>query len=479
MKQICSALPAILIATAGVHGQAATQPAKPNFVFFLVDDLGWGDLGCFGSTFHETPNIDKLCAEGMKFTSAYSACTVCSPSRAAILTGRYPARLHLTDWIAGHRKPFEKLSVPDWQMYIDQERITLPEALREGGYSNQFIGKWHLMPDLTPELWPEHTPEKHGFDGNIAGREWGHPKGPGRYFYPWDMPNLDGKDGDFLTDRLTDKAIDYLGSIGEKPFLLYMAYYAVHEPVMAKPEYVKKYKSKLAKVPAGTYTQTDPKYAGLVQSVDDSVGRIVEKLRAQGKLGNTIFIFTSDNGGLKNVYNGGLRGAKGTEFEGGTRVAAFVVWPGVTQPGLVCDVPIIGTDYYPTMLEMAGLPLKPEEHKDGISIVPLLKQSGSLNRDALYWHYPHYHASNPHGTIQYKGWKLIEHFEDGELMLFDLANDPKEENDLAQSKPEKAAELLKKLQDWRQQVGAQMPTPNPNYNPQKAGGGKGSGKADK
>lgn len=458
-----------LALTTAATCQAATQPERPNFVFFLVDDLGWGDLGCFGSKFHETPNIDKLCSEGMKFTRAYAACTVCSPSRAAILTGCYPARLHLTDWIPGHKKPFAKLFPPDWKMQIDPEQVTLPQALKEeGGYTSQFIGKWHLMPYLTPALWPEHTPEKHGFDGNVAGREWGQPAGPGKYFYPWDMPNLDGgKEGDFLEDRLADKAEEFLNSVGKKPFLLYMAFYAVHTPVMAKPGYVEKFTNKLAQAPAKTYPQTDPKYAGLVQSVDDSVGRIVEKLRVQGKLENTVFIFTSDNGGFMHSSCGGLRGAKGTAFEGGIRVPAFVVWPGVTKPGSVCDVPIIGMDFFPTMLEMAGLPLKPEEHKDGVSIVPLLKQSGPLDRDALYWHYPHYHSSKPHGSIQYKGWKLIEFFEDGALMLFDVANDPMEKNDLARSNPEKVAELLKKMQDWRQEVGAQMPVKNPDYDPKK------------
>lgn len=463
------ALIGTVVATTGPYGQAATPAAKPNFVFLLVDDLGWGDLGCFGSTFHETPNIDKLCADGMKFTRAYSACTVCSPSRAAILTGRSPARLHLTDWIPGHRNPAAKLAVPDWKMYIDNDRITLPEALKEeGGYISQFIGKWHLMPDLTPALWPEHTPEKHGFDGNVAGREWGHPKGPGTYFFPWDMPNLDGgKPGDFLTDRITDKAEAFLDTTGDKPFLLYMSYYEVHSPIMSKPEYVEKFKTKLAKSPAGTYAQTNVKYAGLVKSLDDSVGRIVEKLRVQGKLGNTIFIFTSDNGSPVHDNTGGLRGTKGTAFEGGTRVPAFVVWPGVTKPGSTCDTPIIGMDYFPTMLEMAGRPFKPEEHKDGISIVPLLKQSGALSREALYWHYPHYHTGKPYGTVLYKGWKLIEFFEDGELMLFDLNNDPNEENNLARSKPEKAAELLKKMREWRMETGAQMMSPNPDYDPQK------------
>ena len=458
-----------VIATAGAGGQAAMQPAKPNFVFFLVDDLGWGDLGCFGSTFHETPNIDKLCSEGMKFTRAYSACTVCSPSRAAILTGCAPARLHLTDWISGHKKPFAKLAVPDWKMYIDNDQMTLPRALKEeGGYISQFIGKWHLMPELTPALWPEHTPEKHGFDGNIAGREWGQPKGPGKYFYPWDMPNLDGgKPGDFLTDRLADKAEEFLEKTGDNPFLLYMADYAVHSPIMSKPEYILKYSDKLESSPQGTYNQINLKYAGLVQSLDDSVGRIVKKLQEQGKLENTIFIFTSDNGSPEHDNDGGLRGTKGTGFDGGTRVPAFVVWPGITKPGSICNTPIIGMDFFPTMLEMAGLPLRPEDHKDGISIVPLLKQSGTLNRETLYWHYPHYHKGNPYGAVQDRGWKLIEFFEDGELMLFDLNNDPNEENNLAKSKPETTAELLKKLQEWRKQTWAQMMSPNLNYDPQK------------
>lgn len=463
----------VLLVAASFCSQAARVGPAPNIVFFLVDDMGWGDLGCFGNTFHETPNIDTLCSAGMKFTRAYSACTVCSPSRAAILTGRYPARLHLTDWIAGHKKPYAKLSVPDWQMYMDHELITLPEALAEGGYSSQFVGKWHLMPHETPELCPEHTPEKHGFDGNVGGREWGQPKGPGKYFFPWDMPNLDGgKKGDFLTDRLTDKAEEFLDTTGKKPFLLYMSYYGVHGPVMAKPEYVKKYKNKQKAAPAGTYSRPNPKYAGLLQSVDDSVGRIVKKLKAQGELENTIFIFTSDNGGVRHESNGGLRGTKGTEFDGGTHVAAFVVWPDVTKPGSTCDTPIIGMDFYPTILEMADLPLKPKMHKDGTSLVPLLKQSGPIDRDALYWHYPHYHKGLPHGIIQKNGWKLIESFEAGKLMLFNLNEDPNETNDLTQSQPEKANKMLKNLQAWRKSVGAQMMEPNPNYDPKRAGAKK-------
>lgn len=450
---------------------AAAEAKQPNFVFFLVDDLGTGDVGCFGSTFHETPNIDALCAQGMKFTQAYSACTVCSPSRAAILTGRAPGRLHLTDWIDGHKKPFAKLAVPDWKMQIDHGLTTLPEALGAGGYDSLFVGKWHLMPNPQPELWPAHTPEKHGFGGNIGGREWGQPKGPGKYFHPFGMPNLVGKPGDFLTDCLTDAALEYLARAKEKPFLLYMSYYAVHAPIMCKPEYEDYFQRKLDAAPKGTYPQSNPKYAGLMKSVDDSVGRIVQALRDKGELENTVFVFTGDNGGLPDTSSGDLRGTKGTAFEGGTRVPTFMAWPGTIQPGR-CDVPVIGMDFYPTLLELAGLPPKPAEHVDGTSLVPLLKRSGPLADRELYWHYPHYHKTNPYGAVRSSNWKLIEFFEDGELMLFDLAKDPTEQDNLAQSHPEKAQELLAKMRAWRKAVDAQMPSPNPAYDPEKAEGKK-------
>jgi arylsulfatase A-like enzyme len=466
---------AALLSANGSIRAAETQ--TPNIVFFLVDDLGKGDISAFGSTFHETPHIDQLCGQGMKFTQAYSACTVCSPSRAAILTGCYPARLHLTDWIPGKKVTNPKLSMPDWQMYIDHERVTLPEALGAGGYDSLFVGKWHLMPNNQPKLFAEYTPEKHGFGGNVGGREWGQPRGPGKYFFPWGLPNLDGGEkGDFLTDALTDKAVDYVDRMEGKPFLLYLSYYAVHEPVMCKPEDEEYFRKKLEAAPEGTYTQTNPKYAGLVKAVDDSVGRIVDALRAKGQLDNTVFIFTGDNGGLPPSSSGGLRGTKATEFEGGIAEPTFVVWPGVTKPGSECAVPIIGTDFYPTLLEIAGLPLLPDQHRDGLSLVPLLKQNGPFDRDSLYWHYPHYHKTTPYGAIRSKDWKLIELFEDGSLMLFDLKNDPNETRDLSKQYPEKAQELLVKMQAWRKAVDAQMPTPNPKYDPDKDGAKKGGKK---
>ena len=452
---------------------------KPNFVFLLVDDLGWGDFGCYGAQFYETPNIDRLAEQGMLFRNAYAACTVCSPSRAAILTGRYPGRTHLTDWIAGHKKPWAKLSVPDWTMKIAHERITLPEALKEAGYDTAFFGKWHLMPIGQPDF-EEHYPTSHGFDINIGGREWGQPKGKGKYFSPFGMPNLDdGKPGDFLTDKLTDAAIDYLDGDRKNPFLLYFAYYTVHGPLMAPPDLVEKY-TKKAKTFENTKNEfLNPKRAGMVEKLDDSVGRMMDKLQELGIADNTVIILTGDNGGDDDRTTGGLRDFKGFSHEGGVREPLVVKWPGKTTPGSTCDVPVIGTDFYPTMLQMAGLPLKPKEHMDGLGFASLLTgKAKDLNRENLYWHYPHYHRTKPYGAVRSGNWKLIEFFEDGALELYDLSNDPLETQNLMKENPEKADQLLKQLKAWRKSVDAQMPVPNPDYDPARANK-KGKKKKDK
>ncbi|MDA3923681.1 MAG: sulfatase-like hydrolase/transferase [Kiritimatiellae bacterium] len=441
--------------------------SKPNFVFLLVDDLGWGDFGCYGAEFNETPNIDKLASQGMMFSNGYAACTVCSPSRAAILSGCYPARLHLTDWIAGHKKPYAKLSVPDWKIKIDHERILLPEALKEAGYATAFLGKWHLMP-IGQDDFDQHYPTSHGFDVNIGGREWGQPKGPGKYFSPFDMPNLDnGKPGDFLTDKLTDAAVDYLDKTKrDKPFLMYFAYYTLHGPIMSPPELVKKYTEKAKTFENKKNEYINPARAGMVESLDQSVGRIMAKLEQMGVAGNTVVILTGDNGGNYDTTTAGLKGYKGFSHEGGTREPFVVNWPGRTRAGSMCNEMVIGTDFYPTMLEMAGLPLKPDQHMDGISIVPLLTGSSKkLDRDVLYWHYPHYHRTKPYGAIRHRDWKLIEFFEDGALELYNLKNDPYETKNLAAEQPEKAQHLLKELVAWRKDVGAQMMPDNPKYDP--------------
>lgn len=441
----------------------AGERQKPNIVFFLVDDFSKGALSGMGSDLHETPNIDKLAKSGMCFTNGYAACTVCSPSRAAILSGRYPGRTHITDWIAGHKRKNPKLKIPDWQMHMDHEWILLPEALKKAGYGTAFIGKWHLMPNNEPLKMKKHYPNDHGFDLNIGGREWGQPKGRGKYFHPFDMPNIDSKEGDYLTDILTDYAVDFIDKNAKKPFFLYMSYYTVHGPVMGKPDLVDKYKKKIK---AGKYKQKNAKYAAMVESLDTSVGRIIKALKVNNLDKNTIIVFTGDNGANKHDYTGGLRNCKGFSHEGGTREPVIFSWPGVIKPGSKCDVPMIGTDFYPTLLDLADLPLQNDQHVDGVSLKPLIMGEGKIAERSLFWHYPHYHRTKPYGAVRKGKWKLIEFFEDNRLELYDLENDPFEKNNLATTKPEKAKALLKELKEWRKQVGAQMPTKNPDYNPQ-------------
>ena len=274
-----SALLRILAAGSLFFGFSNAAAERPNIIFLLVDDLGFGDFGCYGAEFYETPNIDRLAENGMRFTNAYAACTVCSPSRAAILSGRYPGRLHLTDWIAGHARPRAKLAIPDWTMKLAHERVLLPEALKEGGYSTAFLGKWHLMP-IGAEDFEKHYPTDHGFDINIGGREWGQPKGKGIYFSPFGMPGLeDGEEGDYLTDSLTDAALTFMDeSKREQPFLLYLSYYTLHGPIMCPPALQEKYKEKAKSFSNDKNEFLNPKRAGMVESLDINVGRIVEKL---------------------------------------------------------------------------------------------------------------------------------------------------------------------------------------------------------
>lgn len=448
----------------------SAEDSRPNFVFLLVDDLGFGDFGCYGAEFNETPHIDRLASEGMRFTDAYSACTVCSPSRAAILTGRYPARLHLTDWIAGHKKPFARLAVPKWKTQIDHERILLPEALKEAGYSTAFFGKWHLMPNGKPNF-DEHYPTSHGFDLNVGGREWGQPRGRGKYFSPFGMPNLDdGKKGDFLTDKLTDAALEFLDSTKrDQPFLLYFSYYTIHGPVMAPPDLVAKYQKKAKQFKNTKQEHLNPARAGMVEALDNSVGRVLAKLDELGIADQTLVILTGDNGGDYQGTSGGLREYKGFSHEGGVRAPLLARWPGKITEDSTSDELVMGTDFYPTMLDAAGLPPRDTEHLDGISITPLLTgKTDDLERDTLYWHYPHYHRTKPYGAIRKGQLKLIEYFEDGAIELYDLDADPREKQNLAQQHPEKAEALLQDLRSWRKEVGAQMPTPNPKYDPDKA-----------
>ncbi|MBL8222775.1 MAG: sulfatase [Bryobacterales bacterium] len=335
-----------------------TQP--PNFVFILADDLGWTDLGCFGSTFYRTPNIDRLAKEGMRFTSAYAACPVCSPTRAAILTGRYPARLHLTDWIPGRTPPGVKMRVPEWTPHLPLTEITIPEVIISTGYISAHIGKWHLGDQ-------DYYPENQGFSLNFAGTHLGSPP---NYFSPYGISNVsDTVKGEYLTDRLTTEALRFLDQSRQRPFFLYLAHYAVHTPLEAKPETAARYRGRIRPGQAHSH----PVYAAMIESVDESVGRVMAKLDELGLSRHTVVIFTSDNGGVIGrrhiTSNEPLREEKATLYEGGIRVPAIIRWPGVTAPGSVSDTPITSVDYFPTILEIAGL--KPPASIDGASLVPL------------------------------------------------------------------------------------------------------------
>lgn len=481
-------LPALaaLILPLTTSATAASSERPPNIVFLLVDDLGWGAMGSYGAELHDTPNFDALAARGMRFDNAYAACTVCSPSRAAILTGRYPARLRLTDWIPGHENPDAPLAVPNWSREIDPGLVTLPEALGEHGYRTWFLGKWHLMPiydqwsaHRTKLEQAKHTPERHGFDVNIAGREWGQPKGRGRYFYPFDMPGIQsGEEGEYLTDRLTDEALKLLDAQGsgsnDKPFLMYLSYYTVHTPLTGKPDDVAHYRELIEtgdEPPQGNELRALAHYAAMHRSLDQSIGRIIAKLDELGLSDDTIIVFTGDNGGDRHDACGGLRGRKGTEFEGGVREPACVVWPGHIEAGSESSTPLIGMDFYPTLLSLAGLPLRPDQHTDGVDLTPVLTGQGDIDRESLYWHYPHYHRTTPYSAVRHGDQKLIHMHEDDRLLLFDLAADPHEQHDLAAEQPDQARALLDELEAWKQEVDAQMPTPRATPTPLQATGG--------
>lgn len=425
---------------------------KPNVVVVLADDLGATDLGCSGSRFHETPALDRLAASGMSFARAYSACTVCSPTRAALLTGLSPARLRVTDWIAGHKRPFAKLRVPDWTRRLPAEPVTLAERFQAAGYATASLGKWHLG-------GPDSRPEDHGFDLNVAGTDRGQ---PGSYFSPFKIPTLpDGPPGEHVTDRLADETDRFLETHRDRPFFLYLPHFAVHTPIQGKPDLVAKYKAKAD--PASP--QKNPGYAALLEGLDGAVGRLVATLERLKLREKTVVVFTSDNGGLLPVTsNLGMRAGKGSAYEGGVRVPLMISWPGRIEAGGKTDGAVITHDLYPTLLELAGLEA-PEV--DGVSLAPALLGKGAVAARPLYWHYPHYHpgGATPYSAVLDGSWRLIQFFEDGRLELYDLASDPLEQRNRAAEEPGKAKELLAKLEAWRSEVAAQLPAPNPDYDP--------------
>ncbi|KAF0176737.1 MAG: sulfatase [Limisphaerales bacterium] len=456
----------LLLACLALSVSAA--PAKLNVVLILADDLGWTDLACFGSDFHETPHLDRLAREGMKFTQNYSACTVCSPTRAALMTGKYPARLHITDWIPGLMPDNPKLLVPDWSKQLPLAETTIAKVFQSAGYRTASIGKWHLGNE-------EFYPEKHGFDVNIAGLNAGSPP---TYFSPWRIKTItDGRDGDYLTDRLGEEAAGLIEKWRDQPFFLYLPHFAVHTPIQGRADLVAQYQQKLKP----GLRHKNPAYAAMVESLDTAVGRVLTKLDELKLAERTIVAFTADNGGLitrATTTNAPLRLGKASAYEGGVRVPLIVHWPGVTKPGSVSDTPTITMDLFPTLLEAAGLKPPPATSptgasgRDGVSLVPLLRGTSKLTRTELFWHYPHHQhyqlgGATPYSAIRSGDFKLIEFFNDLHVELYNLREDLGEARDLAAAQPLRVAELRARLHAWRKEVGAQMPTPNPNYNPAK------------
>lgn len=513
----------LIISTAAVAllGAAMTQceqkEEKPmNVVFFLVDDLGWIDIGCYGSSFYETPHIDHFAEEGVRFTSGYAACHVCSPSRASILSGKYPASLNLTDWLPGRLDfPFQKLKNVKIKQHLPYDGTTIPKILQENGYKTAVFGKWHLGEDSA-------STARQGFDLHIPeGWNKGWPnKG---YFSPYGLRGLeDGPAGEYLTDRLTTEALTYIEANKDQPFFLYLSHFAVHDPIEGRPDLVEKYKKKLAQIPAPenppfamegnpdapadktaeqTYEgyrifpdqtvqikqrQDNVEFAAMVESMDESLGRVLDKLKKLGIDDRTIVIFYSDNGGMAaaNFYeperviqeneldkafstsNLPLRGAKGWLYEGGIRVPLIVKWPGKGLQGAVCDVPVTSPDFLPTILEMLGIPAQTGVQSDGVSFAPLLKGETKINREAIFWHFPHYSnhgMQSPGGAVRCGDFKLLEYYENNTVQLFNLKDDIEERHDLSSSMPEKVKELKEMLHNWRKQAGVKMMEPNPDY----------------
>ncbi|MBI5775334.1 MAG: sulfatase [Verrucomicrobia bacterium] len=458
--------------------QAQSSAAKHNVVLILADDLGWTDLACFGSDFYETPNLDRLARTGMKFTQNYSACTVCSPTRSALMTGKYPARLHITDWIPGRMPDNPKLLVPDWTKELPLEETCIAKVFQSAGYATASMGKWHLGDE-------PYFPEKHGFDVNVAGLNAGSPP---TYFAPYGIKTLaEGKPGEYLTDRLGDEAAQFIEKSKDKPFFLYLPHFAVHTPIQGRADLVEKYRHKLR--PGLRHTNVT--YAAMIESLDAAVGRVLGKLDELKLADRTLVAFTSDNGGLitrGTTTNAPLRLGKASAYEGGVRVPAIVRWPGVTQPGSTNSTPVITMDWFVTLVEAAGLgapnsgsarPQGGRERagsetgapgRDGVSLVPLLRGTGSLPARDLFWHYPHHQhyqlgGAMCYGAIRSGDFKLIEFFNDMHVELYNLRADIGEQRDLAATMPEKAAALRTRLHAWRKEVGAQMPVPNPNHDP--------------
>ena len=450
---------------------------KQNIVFILVDDLGWTDLGIYGSAFYETPNLDKLAGESTLFTNAYSASPVCSPTRAAIMTGKYPTRVNITDWIPGRDPRDRKLlgTIDDHQLAL--EEITLAETMKKNGYKTFFAGKWHLGDE-------GFFPENQGFEINKGGHHRGSPTGT--YYSPYQNPKLsDGPEGEYLTDRLTNESVRFMKENKDNPFFLYLSFYTVHTPIQPSKRHLDKFlkkaeglnkqgdREKLSEHEGCTVSnQVNPEYASMVYAMDENVGKLLTVLDSLGLTENTTVIFTSDNGGLSTLppYSDAptsvmpLRAGKGWCYEGGIRVP-LMIRRGKGEPGNVSHVPVISMDFYPTILELTNITALPEQHEDGISLLPLLQGEQYLDRENLFWHFPHYHGSTwtPGAAIREGDWKLITFYDYEKTELYNLEKDLGENIDLSDKHPEIVMDLLQKLQQLQAETGAMMPEGNEEF----------------
>ncbi len=474
-----------LASSAALAAAAGGPPRPPNIIFFLADDLGRQDLGAYGSTFYETPHLDRLAREGVRFTDAYAACPVCSPTRASILSGQWPQRTGITDYIGapqpGAWKRNTKLLPAAYSDRLALDSPTLAKSLKAAGYATFFAGKWHLGPQ---GWWPENQ----GFEHNLGGIDKGGPYGGDKYFSPYGNPRLpDGPPGEHLPDRLAGEAAKFIAANKDRPFFAYFPFYSVHTPLMARPDLQKKYEEKRARLGLTEkwgregerdvrLTQAHAVYAAMVEAMDLAVGKVLAQLDALGLAENTIVIFTSDNGGLATsegwpTSNLPLRGGKGWMYEGGIREPLIVRWPGVAQPGSILDAPVSSPDFFPTLLEAAGAKPASGQLLDGISLVPVLR-GGAAPERAIFWQYPHYgnQGGAPAAAVRRGPWKLIHWFEDDRFELFNVVTDIGEAADLAAREPARVASLRSELAAWQRSVGAKFPTANATYDVTKPSG---------
>ncbi len=452
-RPVSLALSLVMCAVAAV----AAPGRPPNIVFLLLDDMGYADVGAYGNTYHRTPNIDRLAREGVRFSDAYAAAPNCSPTRASILTGRWPARIGLTQYLPGNVLPHARKLQAELPLGLPLDESVIAEPLAAAGYATACVGKWHLGGGV-------YAPQQRGFETSFAWSHWGSHRS---MFAPHPRLDVPGTtQGDYLTDKLTEAAEGFIERNRDRPFFVYLAYYSVHSPIQAKPMLVDSYAGRPD--PTGRHNST---YAAMVEGVDISVGRILGTLAELGLDENTVVFFFSDNGGVSSrAFNGGFRSGKGYLWEGGIREPLIVRWPGVARRGSVESTPVSSVDFYPTILDIAGIDDAAGHTSDGANLVPLLRGTGSLDRKALFWHYPHYSnsGSKPAGAIRKGRWKLLEFYEDSRTELYDLAADAAESNDLSGEMSARAASMRSELEEWRRSVNAVMPEDNPAFDAERA-----------